>query len=136
FICIVLSFAVALLGATIPGFLQIGFQGGGLAVRAGGALALFFLTFFYTPKVLHNVAPTTSHAERLEQNLSGEIADTLKLLDELPRNPQNKKQDLPMLPDNISTRIVNITRSLHPYEIKDGKNNASIMVLSPLVVSF
>ena len=46
---VVLSFATATLGATIPGFLEIGWSGRGLAIRAGGALALFVLTFLYTP---------------------------------------------------------------------------------------
>src|SRR4051794_1149001 len=46
---VVLSFAAATLGATIPGFLDIQWSGTGLAVRAGGALALFMLTFVYTP---------------------------------------------------------------------------------------
>jgi hypothetical protein len=46
---VVLSFAVAVLGATIPGFLEIGWKGSGLAIRAGGAFALFVLTFVYTP---------------------------------------------------------------------------------------
>jgi hypothetical protein len=40
------------LGATIPGFLQVGWKGSGLAVRAGGALALFVLTFVYTPDLV------------------------------------------------------------------------------------
>ena len=46
---LVLSFAAAVLGATIPGFLSVGWTSGGLTVRAGGALALFVLTFLYTP---------------------------------------------------------------------------------------
>lgn len=46
---LVLSFGVAVLGATIPGFLNVGWTGGGLTVRAGGALALFALTYLYTP---------------------------------------------------------------------------------------
>ncbi len=45
---VVVSFATATLGATIPGFLEIGWSGRGLAIRAGGALALFVLTFLYT----------------------------------------------------------------------------------------
>jgi hypothetical protein len=49
---VVLSFAVAVLGATIPGFLEIGWKGSGLAIRAGGALALFVLTFVYTPDLV------------------------------------------------------------------------------------
>jgi hypothetical protein len=46
---LVLSFGAAVLGATIPGFLAVGWSGGGLTVRAGGALALFVLTYLYTP---------------------------------------------------------------------------------------
>ena len=49
---VVLSFAVAMLGATIPGFLHVGWKGSGLAVRAGGALALFAITFLYTPNLV------------------------------------------------------------------------------------
>jgi len=50
-----LSLAISILGATIPGFLNVGWKGMGLAVRAGGALALFVLTFMYTPKILPNL---------------------------------------------------------------------------------
>jgi hypothetical protein len=49
---VVVSFSAATLGATIPGFLDIRWSGSGLAIRAGGALALFVLTFVYTPDVL------------------------------------------------------------------------------------
>jgi hypothetical protein len=49
---LVLGFGAAVLGATIPGFLAVGWSGGGLTVRAGGALALFVLTFAYTPDLL------------------------------------------------------------------------------------
>ena len=49
---VVLSFSTATLGATIPGFLEIGWSGRGLAIRAGGALALFVLTFLYTPDLV------------------------------------------------------------------------------------
>lgn len=46
---VVLSLCAATLGATIPGFLSIDWSGKGLAVRAGGALALFVLTYGFTP---------------------------------------------------------------------------------------
>ncbi len=49
---VVLSLGAAVLGATIPGFLEVGWSGSGLAVRAGGALALFLLTFLYTPDLV------------------------------------------------------------------------------------
>ncbi len=49
---VILSFSAAVLGATIPGILDIKWSHRGLALRAGGALALFVLTFVYTPDVL------------------------------------------------------------------------------------
>ena len=49
---LVLSFSVAVLGATIPGFLAVGWSAGGLTLRAGGALALFALTYLYTPDLV------------------------------------------------------------------------------------
>lgn len=49
---ILLSFAMAVLGATIPGFLNLSWKAGGLTVRAAGALALFVFTFWATPQVL------------------------------------------------------------------------------------
>jgi hypothetical protein len=49
---LVLSFGTAVLGATIPGFLAVGWSGSGLTVRAGGALALFVLTYLYTPDLV------------------------------------------------------------------------------------
>jgi hypothetical protein len=48
---IVLSLSIGIVGATIPGFLHLEYNLGGFAVRAGGALALFVLTFFGTPEV-------------------------------------------------------------------------------------
>jgi len=49
---LILSFGTAVLGATIPGFLSVGWSAGGLTVRAGGALALFVLTYLYTPDLV------------------------------------------------------------------------------------
>jgi hypothetical protein len=49
---LVLSFGTAALGATIPGFLSVGWSAGGLTIRAGGALALFALTYLYTPDLV------------------------------------------------------------------------------------
>jgi len=56
---IILSLAVAVLGATIPGFLNIGWSGKGVVVRAGGALALFVLTLWLTPTVLPALKDST-----------------------------------------------------------------------------
>jgi hypothetical protein len=52
-----LSLGAAILGAAIPGFLNVGWTARGLTIRAGGALALFVLTFVYTPEVVRPIAP-------------------------------------------------------------------------------
>lgn len=48
---IILSLLVAVFGATVPGYLKVGFKAKGLTVRAVGAVALFVLTYVYTPGV-------------------------------------------------------------------------------------
>jgi hypothetical protein len=53
----ILSLAVAVLGGTIPGFLRVGWTVRGAVVRAGGALALFALTFLFTPQVMPSLGP-------------------------------------------------------------------------------
>jgi tetratricopeptide (TPR) repeat protein len=59
---VALSFSTATLGATIPGFLNIRWSGGGMVLRAGGALALFALTYVYTPDLVAEKAQTTQNA--------------------------------------------------------------------------
>jgi hypothetical protein len=68
---VVVSFGAATLGATIPGFLDISWSGKGLGLRAGGALALFVLTFAYTPDLV--TVPGESGA-RVEQSSSGPLS--------------------------------------------------------------
>jgi hypothetical protein len=51
---LVLSLSAAILGATIPGFLELSWSGRGAAIRAGGALALFVLTFLFTPDLVND----------------------------------------------------------------------------------
>ena len=68
---VVLSFSAAALGATIPGFLDIRWSGSGLAIRAGGALALFVLTFVYTPDL---VTGQGSPGIQINQSSSGALS--------------------------------------------------------------
>jgi hypothetical protein len=49
---VLLSLATSLLGGTIPGFLNVGWSGRGMIIRAGGALALFVITYLLTPTVI------------------------------------------------------------------------------------
>lgn len=55
FVRILLSLAVAVLGAVIPGVLNITLRKNNLLIRASGAIALFVITFMFTPKVIPNV---------------------------------------------------------------------------------
>jgi small GTP-binding protein len=47
----VMSLLVAVFGATVPGYINVGFSAKGLTVRAVGAVALFVLTYVYTPGI-------------------------------------------------------------------------------------
>jgi hypothetical protein len=67
---IILSIGAAVLGATIPGFLEVEWKGGGLAVRAVGALALFVLTYIYTPGLVDRPPP----APRSDVSAPGGVA--------------------------------------------------------------
>ena len=51
-----LSLAIAVLGATIPGFLNVSWRGRGLAIRAGGALALFVVSYLLAPSVVPSLS--------------------------------------------------------------------------------
>jgi hypothetical protein len=72
---LLLSFGAAALGASIPGFLNVGWSGGGFAVRAGGALALFLLTFVYTPDLVkdQDIPDRTQINQRSEGSMSPNI---------------------------------------------------------------
>ena len=66
---VVMSLSAATLGSTIPGFLNVGWWGGGLIIRAGGALALFVLTFIYTPDLL-----AENHKSTINQSSTGPLS--------------------------------------------------------------
>lgn len=64
---IILAMATAVLGATIPGFFEVGWSLKGLTIRATGAAAFFVLTIVFTPDVLvrrsYIAEPTRSQKE-------------------------------------------------------------------------
>jgi hypothetical protein len=65
---IIISLAIGILGATIPGFMRLRYDGGGFSIRAGGALALFVLTFFGTPHVQSlKLAPPSVQLDTIKQ---------------------------------------------------------------------
>jgi hypothetical protein len=86
---IVLALAAGICGATIPGFLNVNFKLGGLAIRSGGALALAVLTMTVTPKVLPALANVpvldTSKAELLLRQMTDakvQFSNLLRQLDD------------------------------------------------------
>jgi len=71
---VVLSSSAATLGASIPGFLNVKWSGGGMVVRAGSALALFALTFVYTPDLVKDQrTPEVNIRQQSEGSLSPPI---------------------------------------------------------------
>jgi hypothetical protein len=62
---IIISLAVAVLGATIPGFLQVDWNAQGAVIRAGGALALFVVTYFFSPYIVREEPPESRYARAL-----------------------------------------------------------------------
>jgi len=81
FLRIALSVAAAILGATIPGFLFVDWKRSGLAVRAGGALALCVLTIVFTPSVIktgpaHRIEPAHQLQPPFSQTVEMREGDT------------------------------------------------------------
>jgi len=57
----ILALVGAGFGATIPGFLHVSAEGRGMAIRAGGALALFVLVYLVAPRTFFK--PSVHHSE-------------------------------------------------------------------------
>jgi hypothetical protein len=77
---ILVSMGVAIFGAVIPGFIKVDLTWKGVAIRAGGALALFVLTFFFTPKVFHESFQETAAWERPQTGLTQLNGDFIRLI--------------------------------------------------------
>lgn len=71
---IVLSTAIAIIGGVVPGFLHVSLHGKGLAIRAGGALALFVVTYFFSPSALPSLASVEARLSGIQR--TGEDART------------------------------------------------------------
>jgi hypothetical protein len=83
---ILLAVACGVLGGTIPGFLNVKYDVGGLAIRAAGGLAFAVLVYVYTPTVLPGLRTQTEKA--LDRSRSGDIGQLFKSV--------NSYWDLPM----------------------------------------
>jgi hypothetical protein len=87
---ILLAVACGVLGGTIPGFLNIDYNIGGLAIRAAGGLAFAVLVFVYTPKVLPNMETPTEKA--LSRSRTGDIGQRFKSANSYWDLPVNRKR--------------------------------------------
>jgi hypothetical protein len=96
FMRILLSVACGVLGGTIPGFLNVRYDVGGLAIRAAGGLAFAVLTYVYTPTVLPTLQTPTEKA--LDRSRNGDIGQHFKLVNSYWDLPTNTKryQNTPM----------------------------------------
>jgi hypothetical protein len=77
YVRLILSLAVAVLGGTVPGFLHLQLKRRGNTLRAGGALALFVLTYVYTPNMglgAGEVESTVSHVSSGLDAIQSEMA--------------------------------------------------------------
>lgn len=89
---ILLAVACGVLGGTIPGFLNVRYDIGGLAIRAAGGLAFAAMTYVYTPTVLPNMR--TPEERALDRGRSGDIGLLFKSVNsywDLPTNAQRYK---------------------------------------------
>lgn len=122
---IVLSLAVGIIGAVVPGFLQVNLSGKGVVIRAGGALALFVITFFFSPRVLP-LAVNLEKIERTNEEIRSDVGRIvtkfnsifLQTVYELPES----EHDVMLLKDSL----VEITRAVQ----KDGKIISQGLTLS------
>lgn len=136
---IALSLAVGVIGAVVPGFLQVDLKVKGIAIRAGGALALFVITFFFSPNVLP-LAASKEHLERIEKTGEETRSDVGRMLTkfnsifvqavyELPNN----EPDVQLLKTSITeiVQAIKENRKPHPpgltlsysYSYPDGKSS-------------
>lgn len=68
FVRILLSLSCSILGAVVPRFLQVDMRKKGLVIRAGGALALFITTFFFTPSVISSTQKPETNTSFAQEN--------------------------------------------------------------------
>jgi hypothetical protein len=113
------SLAAAALGSTIPGFLHISWKGQGGLIRAGGALALFVLTYVWTPTIL----PTPPHQDKgtsllLRDERAGQHLELSDVMSEL-KSPELPAEPLTLVDVKVRNRgneTAYITRAVFQVE--------------------
>lgn len=127
FVRVLLSLACAVLGAVVPGFLHVSVNGKGLAIRAGGALALFIITYFFSPKVANAQADerTEHHASQIQARIEM-LEATVKLL--------ASQSDLPTTSPSAAEEFREVKESLETI-IENARNDPQTLSIAPLDVA-
>lgn len=108
-----LSFAMAVLGVTTPGFLNIGLNIKGLSVRAAGALVIFALTFAFMPRLLELSAKGSAMIDIVSAEF-GAATIWLDYTDQIAAECDDKNQCAPTLVLNPSdSRFPEFARALN-----------------------
>ncbi len=137
---IMLSVAAAALGATIPGFLYVDLKSKGILIRAGGALALFVLTYLLTPSVIPQVTTIKQKFNISALSMSG---NKLRDVDFYDDASCLKKIDAPFSDESQSyTMMVNvavggekilsakkINYKCTSFEVKQDNNTSSMTLV-------
>lgn len=130
FLRILLSLAVAVIGAVIPGFLNVGFDKKGWGIRAGGALALFVITFFGSPKVLPNINSSVNLDYPWVREMNQLNADFERLSSpilELTQSAEQRKQELTLRTEAIRElqqkhdRVITLIKSVQLDQLPSPK---------------
>ena len=113
---ILLSLAVSVFGITVPGILEVRLNVRGYVIRAGGALALFVVTYHFTPEVLPigGAAPPKTPQEITGQHseLLRDIRDSHGKVYESQKARQAQRQLHSLIKDlEDSTHILSIRMS-------------------------
>ena len=121
------SLSVAALGATIPGFLQIGIKRKAVLIRAGGALSLFVLTYWFTPQILGSNTVNTNNGTQLVGLLNERAKGILRAIDDdilrLESNIRNSNQEHA---NEISEQVNQLKASRRLFEKLQKQHVAAI----------
>ncbi|MGY4315272.1 hypothetical protein [Bradyrhizobium sp. JR3.5] len=118
FMRILLSVACGVLGGTIPGFLNVRYDVGGLAIRAAGGLAFAVLVYVFTPTVLPNMQTPTE--KTLQRSSSGDIGQRFRSVNSYWDQPGNRER-------YQQTKLEDRKKLISEWVRSDGSRNEALL---------
>ncbi|MGY4422134.1 hypothetical protein ACVWY2_004583 [Bradyrhizobium sp. JR6.1] len=115
---ILLSVACGVLGGTIPGFLNVRYDVGGLAIRAAGGLAFAVLVYVFTPTVLPNMQTPTE--KTLQRSSSGDIGQRFRSVNSYWDQPGNRER-------YQQTKLEDRKKLISEWVRSDGSRNEALL---------